>query len=83
MMNIVGDWAPPRGATPDAKCLAVQASKLIAAGEYTFDGVTFPLELCVSADHKGVSSRSVVAAIAHRGASARTTRSTPSPLVET
>ena len=56
MMNIVGDWAPPRGATPDAKCLAVQASKLIAAGEYTFDGVTFPLELCVSADHKGVES---------------------------
>ena len=56
MLENLGDCPPPHGATPDPECLAVQASKLIEAGQYTFNGVTFPLELLVAADLKGVES---------------------------
>ena len=56
MLEILGEWAPDKGAKVDPACIAACAQKLIDAGEYTFEGTTFPCELLVSADLKGVES---------------------------
>ena len=56
MLNIIGEWAPDREGKVDANCLAAQMQKVVDSGEYTFEGVTFPCELVVAADLKGVES---------------------------
>ena len=56
MLEIMGDWAPPPHVPFDPTCLAAQIAQLIEAGEYTFNGVTFPCEVTFACDHKGVES---------------------------